>query len=564
MSQAIRDVVIRLAVEQIQSALKAPDIAPVIKVHEEIAKSVEKWGKYEEGAISSINFHRIKMAEVSALRERQLNEERAAEFSKAMAREQADHRQALENERQASEEAEKKESARINKRSEAWVDLAESVVKYAAIKSIAENDGSAEGGKFFETSVKLYGQFKLLRETAEKIPAALGMSDEVAGTLAARMNAVGVAAGIAFVAAKGLQQALYVGSGMAAANAQAEILQLRANTGVAGSDSPFATPAQQKAAGKESDIRLKHNDSWGYWAQQKMIQAGGWIRRMSSEATDAVFGEGASSTGRDSIKELAAKQTSKQNEEIAGRTRGFEERMMRGQLGRSKLADEKALLELEQQRKLVVEEIASIEAKSNLADDEVKEVRLAQLAQAQLSMAKEEQAIRTKQLQTQGEMAAKQQQAYSLSKQQFEEEQKRVASAKEGAGRMNRAQQAQAMNLARRIREGTATDNDYEQAEKIIPASILGDRAKKHFEQKGAGFANDLNAALGNEPLEGRGSALEAKQEDMENQEGLLEMYKERNTELKEAFKDLMATISEMQVEANIARNKLRERAAQN
>ena len=176
MSDAIRNVTIKVGIEQKPFKFEVPDVSPILKSIQTVTEVTVRESKYQEGAVSSVNFHKIKMAEVAAIRQRQLLEKETTEYGEMISRQLRERIAADEAAERSASEAAAKENARIHKQHEAIGDLAESVLKFGVFTAIANKDGAEEGNKFFETTVKLYANFKLIRETAEKIAPALGVS----------------------------------------------------------------------------------------------------------------------------------------------------------------------------------------------------------------------------------------------------------------------------------------------------------------------------------------------------------------------------------------------------
>lgn len=135
---------------------------------------------------------------------------------------------------------------------------------------------------------------------------------------------------------------------------------------------------------------------------------------------------------------------------------------------------------------------------------------------------------------------------------QFEAEQKRVRSVQGQTGRQTDLEKAEAEELAKRIADGTASDDDYKRAEQLIPKDLLGDRSDKHFAERGKDHTNRLNSILGNKPLEGRDSEID----DLKKQ-GEREYRDEGEAQdTVQAFEEMIKRFMEAVKRATVAGNK--------
>lgn len=440
MADAVKSVVLKLALEFERKKLDAPDLAPLLDVEKKITQTVQ-----QESVKRSEEVKKSRIFDIA------VHEQYFASLRAQMAREAEDGGRIISKAREEQSRAwaaaramHEDEEQKLGRVREGWLALAEAALKFGRSAALASTNANGDLTELIGTLAKFQAGLDAVsgaKSSIEGIGKAFGMSETAIAGLVTKLHAAAVIAGVI----AGTGYVIYKLINMEA-DAQENANRIAAQRG--------------KAPGVKGP--------------------GGQVQLIGGEA-DADFQQ---------IQALQRADEAKRDADLRERLAGAGARFGIRDEQRAGFPDAQKLRDIDAERVKLRKDLKEIQD-SNFQSAEAK-------LQAQLVITerqKQLEAQRVELLKQQGaELAAnlaKQQAAVKAAQDAVDAEEARLKSIEEKIGNLSELEQAELKSIADKIEEGTASAADIKRAATLAP-DIYGDRAAREAQNRGRDLAADL------------------------------------------------------------------------
>ena len=462
MSDVIRNVVIRIALEQEQSQLKTPDITPLLQAQQKVTDAAKKQAQDRTNAEAQERLVAIAQHEGYYAALRRMMQEEAERGGQMISRQRTEQSAAW-------KAAEEQAKTAFEVQSEGWKKTGSAV---EAAASIIHQLGRA----YALTGLAQDG----LTDKALKVAAAVEggwaswqAGKEIVGALATKTGVWGVVIAGVLATATALYKVL------------SDIEKLRVDNSDEGRRGARLDEAQAEA--KRRNAMTPYQQKLEDQQKRQTIQNGG-------DTTD------------DDKKAILDAQR-REDEKFAERIRTAGQRFKNRDLRRGEMGEQDQLADLDKERadlrKVLNEQQGAPDAGANRIEKErVVSERLKEIEKERDKILKSQQDSLQKQV-------TEQQRAVELAKQRVEQEKKMVEATEERLGSLSELEFAEAKALAAKIKGGNASREDLLRAKQLGLEDQFGDEIRGGLGFIGGKRREELEG-LGGKKLRGEGSDLDA------------------------------------------------------